>query len=192
MENIYIKFEEWNQASLNDACAIMEELGYKKWNNSNALDFEWFGILVWHGFSGDYNTDNSNEEAVIENWYKLYKDLTIKSSLKEDHPFAFLEITDKEHFKKQFKKTLDDMYAIMEKKNSDYTKTDPFWNFKLVETLGVTTVEKWILVRMADKMSRISTLIDQDALVIDEAISDTLIDLANYSVILKLYLESKK
>jgi hypothetical protein len=42
---------------------------------------------------------------------------------------------------------------------------------------------------MADKMSRISTLIDQDAKVKDESIMDTLQDLANYSVILKIYLE---
>ena len=62
---------------------------------------------------------------------------------------------------------------------------------KLVESLWITSVEKWILVRMADKMSRISTLIDQEAQVKDEAIEDTLQDLANYSIILKLYLSTK-
>ena len=70
---------------------------------------------------------------------------------------------DKEEFKKNFKDTLDNMYNIMERKNSDYAKTSAFWNFELVEKLWITSIEKWILVRMADKMSRISTLIDQDA-----------------------------
>jgi len=98
----------------------------------------------------------------------------------------------KKEFKEEFKYTLENMYNIMEKKNADYAKTDPFWNFKLVESLWITTVEKGILVRMADKMSRISTLIDQEAQVKDEAIEDTLQDLANYSIILKLYLESNK
>lgn len=98
---------------------------------------------------------------------------------------------DKQEFRKKFKKTLDEMYEIMEKKNADYAKVSAFWNFELVETLWITSVEKWLLVRMADKMSRITTLIDQDAQVKDEAITDTLQDLANYSVILKIFLESK-
>ena len=95
----------------------------------------------------------------------------------------------KEEFKESFKSTLDNMYKIMERKNSDYAKISAFWNFELVEKLWITSIEKWILVRMADKMSRISTLIDQDAKVKDESIMDTLQDLANYSVILKIYLE---
>ena len=41
-----------------------------------------------------------------------------------------------------------------------------------------------------NKMSRIATLIDTEASVKDEAITDTLHDLANYSVILKIYLEN--
>ena len=96
----------------------------------------------------------------------------------------------KTNFKEEFKKTLDTMYSIMEKKNADYAKSDPFWNFKLVESLWITSVEKGILVRMADKMSRISTLIDQEAQVKDEAIEDTLQDLANYAIILKIYLQN--
>ena len=96
---------------------------------------------------------------------------------------------EKKEFKEQFRDTLDNMYNIMENKNADYAKTDPFGNFRLVETLWITSVEKGILVRMCDKMSRISTLIDQKAEVKDEAIEDTLEDLANYSIILKLYLK---
>jgi hypothetical protein len=44
---------------------------------------------------------------------------------------------------------------------------------------------------MADKMSRIINLTERDAEVKDESINDTLVDLANYSIILKLYIESK-
>lgn len=95
----------------------------------------------------------------------------------------------KTEFKDEFKKTLDNMYLIMLKKNADYAKTDPFGNFKLVEELGITNVEKGILVRMADKISRITNLIDKEAQVKDESIEDTLQDLANYAVILKIYLQ---
>lgn len=99
---------------------------------------------------------------------------------------------DKKEFKVEFKATLDEMFAIMEAKNDDYSKTSAFWNFELVEKLWIASLEKWILVRMCDKVARISTLIDQDAKVKDESIMDTLKDLANYSVILKIYLSSKQ
>jgi hypothetical protein len=94
-----------------------------------------------------------------------------------------------------FNKTLEQMQKIMKAKNADYAgSTDPFKNFKQCETLGICSVEKGILVRMSDKMSRISTLIgeDKENAVADEKIEDTLIDLATYSIILRCYLNDKK
>ncbi|MBR1146664.1 nucleotide modification associated domain-containing protein [Bradyrhizobium sp. AUGA SZCCT0431] len=80
---------------------------------------------------------------------------------------------------------------ISRKKNSDYTNgDDAFKNFKLSAMLGIP-VEQAILVRMSDKLSRIATLLHQDAQVADEAIGDTLSDLANYAVILRMYLETQ-
>lgn len=98
---------------------------------------------------------------------------------------------DNQEFKDKFAETLDTMYKIMEAKNADYGWWNPFWNFELIEKMWVTSLEKWILVRMTDKMSRIANLIESDPKVKDEAITDTLQDLANYSIILKLYLENK-
>ena len=80
-------------------------------------------------------------------------------------------------------------------KNSDYSTKEADWdaykNFNMVETLWITSVEKWILVRITDKIARISNLIDKEAAVHDEKITDTLIDLANYALILKIYLSNK-
>lgn len=79
-------------------------------------------------------------------------------------------------------------------KNNDYSgekAVDPFTNFRKSEAIGVRT-EKGILVRMMDKMSRISNLIDQDAQVKSEKIEDTLEDLINYAAILKSYLKQNK
>lgn len=89
------------------------------------------------------------------------------------------------------------MLDIAKKKNADYcgenADSDPFKNFRIVETLGIAKAEKGILVRMLDKISRISTLIDKQAnQVTDEAIEDTLLDLANYALILRNLLLSKK
>ena len=94
-----------------------------------------------------------------------------------------------------FKETLDKMNEIHLIKNNDYAMAqggDPYKNFRLCEQLGICSVEKGILVRLCDKMSRICNLIESEGKVKDEKITDTLIDLANYAVILKCWIDEKK
>jgi hypothetical protein len=94
---------------------------------------------------------------------------------------------------KGFEETLDKMLKTFKAKNTDYAgKGDPFRNFKLCEQLGICSVEQGIMVRMSDKMSRISNLLTNEAQVKSESIYDTLEDLSVYSIILKCYLEQKK
>lgn len=90
-----------------------------------------------------------------------------------------------------FEETLTKMLEIQRAKNHDYAgfNNDPFKNFKMVEQFGVCSVEQGIIVRMTDKLSRITNLIKTEAAVNDEKITDTLIDLANYSIILKCYID---
>jgi hypothetical protein len=90
------------------------------------------------------------------------------------------------------KETFDSCYEIAVRKNSDYggSNTNPFNNFKNSLTVGVP-IEKGIMVRMMDKVSRISTLLEKEAMVSDESINDTLDDLINYTAILKSYLKRK-
>ena len=45
---------------------------------------------------------------------------------------------------------------------------------------------------MTDKLQRISNLLEKEAEVKDESILDTLQDLSNYSLILRVYIESRK
>jgi hypothetical protein len=99
--------------------------------------------------------------------------------------------------KEQFLARLDELYKmnveISRKKNSDYaTGDDPFKNFRLCEFIGVCSVEKGMLVRISDKLSRISNLLDTQAEVSDETINDTLSDLANYAMIMRMYIENGK
>lgn len=85
----------------------------------------------------------------------------------------------------------DLMIQISIKKNSDYTagSGDPFANFRLAETLGFSSVETGILVRMTDKMARLRCLTEGRRLQVkDETIEDTLLDLANYALILRSYI----
>lgn len=74
-----------------------------------------------------------------------------------------------------FKEIVDEMYEIYVAKNTDYgsSVSDTFRDFGLVS----------FLVRMSDKLNRLKTLSKQESLVKDEKIEDTLIDLANYSIL---------
>lgn len=95
-------------------------------------------------------------------------------------------------FLEELEKSYASNLAISKRKNADYAgEGDPFKNFKLCEMMGICSVEKGIMVRMCDKMSRIATLLDKNESVLDEKVEDTCADLSNYSMILKVYLQNK-
>ena len=99
------------------------------------------------------------------------------------------------HLLSNFEDITEDMLRICRAKNSDYSgaSPDPYQNFSQVERLGICKVEQGFLTRMTDKLCRISSLVKKgSAEVKDESIEDTLIDLANYSIIMLCYLRSKK
>lgn len=98
---------------------------------------------------------------------------------------------------KDFINRLNELYTgnvqISMKKNADYAnENDPFQNFRICEALGIPA-EVGLIVRMSDKLMRAANLITpgREAKVTDETILDTLSDLANYSMILRMYLEQK-
>ena len=102
-------------------------------------------------------------------------------------------MTKKEYFQfasEFFKECL----AISEKKNADYTgdAEDPFANFSNVATCGGAITEQGFLVRMTDKIMRISSFVKLGNLQVkDESVTDSLRDLANYSCLLAGYIKSK-
>jgi hypothetical protein len=103
---------------------------------------------------------------------------------------ATLRITTEQHI--EYMKYLTDlMIQIATSKGADYTagSGDPFANFRLTESLGITTVEAGILVRMTDKFARLTNLTSGRKLQVrEETLEDTLLDLANYALILRSYL----
>lgn len=93
------------------------------------------------------------------------------------------------------KSTTEKMLQISKQKNADYTggNSDPFANFTRVEALGICSTEQGFLTRMTDKMCRISSFVKNGTLEVkDESVEDTLIDLANYCILMLGYLEQKK
>lgn len=96
------------------------------------------------------------------------------------------------------KETTEGMLEIAKSKNTDYAGRDgvelnPFANFTRVEALGICKAEVGFLTRMSDKLSRIASFVDAGTLAVkDESVQDTLKDLANYSLLMLAFLESKK
>lgn len=83
-----------------------------------------------------------------------------------------------------FKKITEDMYELFKRKNTDYGNSA----HKTYEEFGLTS----FLVRLSDKLNRAITLNKQDAMVQDEKIEDTLMDMANYSILALIEMKKEK
>lgn len=91
----------------------------------------------------------------------------------------------------------DRMVALTQKKNADYSggsvTQDPFANFSEVEMLGIASTEQGFLTRMNDKFARIRSFVKKGVLMVsDESVEDTLMDLANYSILMAGYIKAKR
>lgn len=84
---------------------------------------------------------------------------------------------------KLFKEITDEMLEIYKAKNHDYGDSV----HKTFETFGLTS----FLVRISDKLNRLTTLTQKQASVKDEKIEDTLLDLANYSILALIELKKQ-
>lgn len=88
------------------------------------------------------------------------------------------------------------MRETIQNKNQDYAgsaASDPFANFTRVKALGICEPEIGFLTRMTDKLSRLASLLTTGKqAVADESVTDTLQDLAAYSILLAAYLNRDK
>lgn len=96
-------------------------------------------------------------------------------------------------FVESIEEAFNEALEIVKLKNKDYSKaSDPFSNFRWAEVAGVR-LEKAILVRVLDKMARISNCIEKgDVAVKQDAIHNDALDVANYMVILYVYLTKEE
>lgn len=87
------------------------------------------------------------------------------------------------------KSILDNMQKVYEAKDNDYSSTGlPMGNLRKCEDAGI---EAWrgCLVRMGDKISRLENFIKSQEYMVDEKAEDTIIDLANYSILMSCLLK---
>ena len=94
---------------------------------------------------------------------------------------------------KEFYELLDIMAKIYNAKNSDYAKSDPLGNFYRCEKGGVDAVSG-IYTRITDKDSRVDSLMLKrnkgiEPSVKNEPLARTLLDKANYSLLMILALK---
>lgn len=84
---------------------------------------------------------------------------------------------------------------LMSLKNKDYAGregNEPFANFTRVESMGICSTEQGFMVRLTDKMSRLSSFVESGKMnVADESFRDTIVDVINYMVLLSAYIEDK-
>lgn len=101
----------------------------------------------------------------------------------------------KEQYIQNFEALTKQMLEITKAKNADYTgdANAPFKNFTMVETIGFASTEQGFLTRIIDKVMRVSSFVKHGILeVADEKVEDTLLDCANYCLLMICYLRSKK
>ena len=84
----------------------------------------------------------------------------------------------------------------MKKKNHDYAGRGgetPFANFERCEAMGVCSTEQGFLVRVIDKVARLSTFVEAGELKVDnESYEDAILDIINYMILLSGFLNGKK
>ena len=119
------------------------------------------------------------------------------------HPWAFLSESERENpppknkgyaeMDRYHRDLCDDARELMRTKNLDYGAEDNLWqNFTATEALGLATTECGILIRMADKLSRLQSFAVRGELAVKgEGVRDALIDIVNYSALLGAYIERK-
>lgn len=94
-----------------------------------------------------------------------------------------MEYKSNEELTKEFNEVTTSMAEIFTKKNHDYGNSF----FESLDKRGLVAA----LVRMEDKMNRLDSLSERKEQVTDESLIDTLLDLANYSIMTSMWLSNK-
>lgn len=84
----------------------------------------------------------------------------------------------------QFKEVVNGMISTYVRKNHDYSNSFD----KSLDKFGLVAS----VVRIGDKMNRIESLAQKKAMVQDESIRDTLLDMANYAIMTVMWMDNQK
>jgi len=90
-----------------------------------------------------------------------------------------------------FEQIISEMQNILFKKGNDYANEDRLSNFKLAGTICGLTAEQNCLSLIATKVARLGVLLNSNEKPNNESINDSIIDLANYAVLLHMIKNEK-
>lgn len=93
---------------------------------------------------------------------------------------------------KYFEEITTKMKVILLKKGNDYANTDRLSNFKLAGSICGSTAEQNCLSLIATKVARLGVLLNSDKSPDNESVQDSVLDLANYSILLSMILADKE
>lgn len=89
---------------------------------------------------------------------------------------------------KEFFAMTEKMQEVMFSKGNDYANTDRLSNFKLAGQIAGLTPELNCLSLIATKVARLGVLLNAKTSPNNESIQDSILDLANYSLLLSMIL----
>jgi hypothetical protein len=91
-----------------------------------------------------------------------------------------------------FTKMVEQMHKILISKGGDYANEDRLSNFKLAGSIIGLTPEMNCLSLIATKVARLGVLLNSDKDPNNESINDSIIDLANYAVLLSMIVKERE
>ena len=91
-----------------------------------------------------------------------------------------------------FNVMVEQMHKILISKGGDYANEDRLSNFKLAGSIIGLTPEMNCLSLIATKVARLGVLLNSDKAPNNESIDDSIIDLANYAVLLSMIIKDNK
>jgi hypothetical protein len=98
----------------------------------------------------------------------------------------------KEQQEKHFNEMTEQMRTILLSKGDDYANTDRLSNFKLAGSISGLNAELNCLSLISTKVARLGVLLNSDKTPNNESVLDSVLDLANYSILLSMILKDKQ
>ena len=92
---------------------------------------------------------------------------------------------------KHFEVITTQMKETLFKKGNDYSNEDRLSNFKLAGAICGLKAEQNCLSLIATKVARLGVLLNSDKEPNNESVQDSVLDLANYSILLSMILKDK-
>ncbi len=90
-----------------------------------------------------------------------------------------------------FNETTERMRDVMLNKGNDYANADRLSNFKMAGAICGLKAEQNCLSLIATKVARLGVLLSSDKAPNNESVQDSVLDLANYAILLSMILKDK-